>query len=1065
MNAKEDAPLLAVQCLGSLQIVFDGRPIVLKMSKAGALLVYLMRYGDVVHSREQLATLLWPEESQDKTGENFRQAIYQLRRVFGNREIADRYLTITRATVQFRSDSHHSLDANLFEQRVSEGAWDVALDLYAGEFLATFYATDAQELGEWQTIQREHLHQQAVYACIQLIRQLEKKDPARAADVARRLLKLEPWAEEGHRLLMRWWAAQGQPAEALAQYERCAATLADELGIVPAAETTALYEQIRDDRLAPLPSLTHNLPAPLTPLIGRRQELSTLQDHLADADNRLLTLVGPGGVGKTRLLLALGWATVHRQPPIPFTHIYFISLAELEANGEGQLPERITAHLLTTLDIHPSPTASMRTLLAELWGERPVLLLLDNWEHLNAAASLLSTWLTEMPRLQIVVTSREALGLYGETLFPVGGLDTDASPAEPTEAGQLFVQSARRVQPRFQWDEKSAPLIRRICDAVEGHPLALEMAAAWLQGLTLAEVAESVAEGLELFTHAHADLPARHRDIRHILAQSWQKLTPNQQKMLAQLSLFRQAFTPAQAQAVAGASRLHLALVVAHFWLRREADGRYRFHELLRRFAREELIAQPDLHQQARRAYIHEHLHDLQSRRDLLEENPSSELLTGLRLRLADLEQAWNWAVEEAWLEEMIATAGPLSLFYIGGGFLSEGIRLLEQAIRHLRHLPATPQRQHALTHLLIEQASIRNRQAACELVPKSMDEAIELARTLCDRTLLMRAYAECGAALGVMGQLEEGRDVLRKGLALAEEENNREQSAWIYLALGNIDFEEGLFVEGINHYQQAMAWYEALNKSVLRNATRHNLALSLAHLGQYDRARRLHQQNLASWRALQRRPNLAMSLEGLGYVALAQNRLRMAGLHLQAALRIYTEIEDLDGVAYTHLYLGHRAVAQGLLSNAASHYRTMLEVRQKLGQTHLLNQGWAGLADVAWRRGELHEALAFVERCWPAIVARQVQGEEPMLVYLACYEVLSALGDPRAAVVLDQAVSQLNQQVEALGDDELARRTFIDAVPSHRLLMAAAQHRATEPPTPDRHAAGPDTALSRQLS
>ncbi len=352
----------------------------------------------------------------------------------------------------------------------------------------------------------------------------------------------------------------------------------------------------------------------------------------------------------------------------------------------------------------------------------------------------------------------------------------------------------------------------------------------------------------------------------------------------------------------------------------------------------------------------------------------------------------------------------PLSWFYTGMGLLSEGIRLLGQTIRQLRQLPATPLRQRALAHLLIEHAVLRNLQVNCELIPEAMAEAIELARDLSDQRLLSRAYTECGTALRRMGRFGEGRDFLRKGLAVAEKEQDWGQVASIYLELGNIDTEEGLFVDGIAYYQQAMNWYETLNRPVQRNGVRHNLAISLAHLGQYDRARRLHQQNLASWRTLQRRPNLAMCREGLGYVALAQNRLRLAELHLKAALRIYTEIEDLDGVAYAHLYLGHRAVAQGLLSNAATHYRAMIEARQRLGHTHLLNQGWAGLADVAWRRGELHEALAFVERCWPSIVAGQIQGEEPMPVYVTCYEVLSSLGDPRASVLLDQALSQLNR-------------------------------------------------------
>ena len=1039
MHSNEDAPLLSVQSLGSLQIRFGGRSVTLKMSKAAVLLVYLMRQRNVAHGREQLATLLWPEESDTKSRENFRQALYQIRRIFGDGEMADRYLTITRETVQFRADSLHTLDANLFEQSVSEGAWERAFDLYAGEFLATFYPADAQELGEWQVITSEHLHQQAIHACTQLARHLEKNDPARVADVARRLLVLEPWAEEGHRLLMRWLTAQGHKAEALAQYQRCVTALADGLGITPTTETTALYEQIRDGRLAPLAPLTHNLPALLTPLVGRQQEMATLQRHLADADNRLLTLVGPGGVGKTKLMLALGWATVHNPPPVPFTDVYFISLAELEPAEAGHLPEQITSHLLATLGIHPSPAASYQTVLAERWGDRPVLLLLDNWEHLISAAGLLSTWLTEMPHLHIVTTSREPLGMYGETLFRVSGLETDSSPAEPPEAGRLFVQGARRVQPNFQWDEKSAPLIRRIGRALDGHPLALEMAAAWLQGLTLAEVAEGVAEGLDLLTSTQVDTPARQRDMRHLLAQSWQKLTEEQQRMLAQLSLFRQPFTPAQAHAVTGASRIQLALVVAHFWLRRTEDGRYHFHELLRHFAQEQLVAQPSLHQQARRAYVQEHLGHLQSQRDLLEENPSSELFTGLRLRHADLEQAWSWVVDEEWLAEIVVTVRPLSCFYMGAGLLSDGIRLLAQTIRQLRQLPSTSARQRALAHVLIEQAGLRNLQVNCELIPEAMAEAIELAQSLPDQTLLIQAYMEYGAALGRLGRMAEGREILQSGLALAERYQDWERAARIYVVLGNIDLDEGLIAAGMDRYQQAMKWYEQLNKPLQHNSARHNLAVALTQVGQYSRARRLHQQNLASWRTLQRRPHLAMTLEGLGYVALAQNRLRLAELHLNSALRFYTEIEDLDGVAYTRLYLGHWAVAQGMFSDAASHYRAMIEARQKLGHTHLLNQGWAGLADVAWRRGELHEAMAFVERCWPAILAGQIQGEEPMPIYWTCYQVLSGLGDNRAGVVLDHALSMLNQQLIALGDDELARQSFMQSVSSHRALLAAA--------------------------
>ncbi|HSH04742.1 MAG TPA: BTAD domain-containing putative transcriptional regulator [Anaerolineae bacterium] len=1040
--------MLSVQTFGKLEITINGHSVSLRMSKAAVLLVYLMRNKDVSYGRDQLATLLWPQENERKSRENFRQALYQIRRIFDDKQTAEQYLTVTRDIVQFHAGTNFILDANLFEQKAAKKEWECALDLYEGEFLATYYSPDAQELAEWQVTTREQLHHLAVYACTQLTRESEKKDLTRAAHFARRLLSLEPWAEEGYRVLMRWWVSQGQVTTALAEYQKCVAILSEELGIKPTAKTTALYEQIRDGRLPSSSSLTHNLPALLTPLVGRQQELITLQQYLAEPSQRLLTLVGPGGIGKTKLMLELGWITARTPLPMPFTAIYFISLAEFEPDEAISWPEQISSHLLQSLDIplpSSSATSSPIDILAKEWGDRPILLLLDNWEHLIAGSSVLTKWLKAVPHLQIVVTSREPLRLYGETVFHLLGLDKSSSVADsPHAAGKLFVQCVRRVQPQFQWDEKTAPLISRICHVVGGYPLALELAAAQLQGFTLAEVADSVAEGLDLLNSAHADLLPRQRDMRQILAQSWHNLPKDQQQILAQLSLFRQPFTAVEAQAVTGASRMQLALVVAHFWLRRADNGRYQYHELLRHFAYEQLVAQPDLYQQARRAYIQEHFQYLQSRRKLLEENPSNDIFVDLRRRHADLEQAWRWASSEEWLDEIAEVVRPLASFYIGVGLLSHGIRLFKQTIRQLRQLSVTPKRQHALAYLLLEEAVLRNMQVNCELVPAAMIEVIELAHSLADETLLIRAYHEYGTAVVRLGRFTEGRELLKIGLDLAEQCQDWAQVANFYFLLGNIEQDEGMCAASIIHYDQALKWYEQLNNLVHINAIRHNLAIALTHLGQYRRVRSLHQQNLAAIRRLERRSGLALTIEGLGFVSLAQKQFRLAELYLQKALRMYIEIEDLDGVAYTQLYLGHWAVAQDMLSTAVTHYRAMITARQTLKHTHLLAQGWAGLAEVAWRRGYTHEAMGYVERCWPNILADQVRGEEPMPVYLSCYRVLTAVADDRALLVLDKALAWLNQEIAALGNDKLACETFL-AVPTHQALLAAAQERRGE--------------------
>ncbi|MBK8433881.1 MAG: hypothetical protein IPL28_22475 [Chloroflexi bacterium] len=194
--------------------------------------------------------------------------------------------------------------------------WPTAAEQYQGDFLADFHTPDSILFTEWQLITREHLHQLAVQALGQLAEQAEAAQAhGRAEQAAQRLLALEPWAEEAHRLLMRLWARQGHHGRALAQYEKCASLLADELGTTPTAETTTLYKQIRDGRWPPTAtsSPTTNLPANLTPLVAREAELADLTTLLGDPACRLLTIVGTGGMGKTKLLLALGWACHHSQ--------------------------------------------------------------------------------------------------------------------------------------------------------------------------------------------------------------------------------------------------------------------------------------------------------------------------------------------------------------------------------------------------------------------------------------------------------------------------------------------------------------------------------------------------------------------------------------------------------------------------------------------------------------------------------------------------------------------------------------------------------------------------------
>ncbi|MCA9979650.1 MAG: tetratricopeptide repeat protein [Anaerolineales bacterium] len=1043
--------MLQLKTLGQVQVIIDGQPVGFKMSRAVGLLVYLVVNRERAHGREQLATLFWPEEDDRKARENFRQALYQLRRALGN--VASAYLTISRSTVSFTPTLPYELDVEQFEQAIAAQAWETATAVYQGDFLETLPVDDSPLFGEWLLVQREQLHQQAVQAFLQAAHQAEAENNTAVAEQhTRHLLSLEPWHEEAHRHLMHLLVRRGQQNEALLQYERCVQILASELGVPPTAETTALYQQIRSQRLV-TDTVPHNLSAPLTPLIGRDADLALLQARLQEPTCRLLTLIAPGGMGKTRLMQALGHA-LHAAPDVAQQYpdgIFWISLLDVHHAPRADLQEEIASHLLSVLPVSP-PTTSQKPsteLLADALQSRQLLLLIDNWEHVLEGAPLLVRLLTAVSQLKIVNTSREPLNLPGEWLFELNGLEVPTNTQEPSGAIQLFLECARRKQADFQPTPNDWLTITNICRALEGHPLAIEMAAAWLRGLTLAEIADGVYTGLDLLSTTSPEFTRRHRDLRQVLSYSWVRLIPSQRKTLAQLSLFQQPFSRSAAKTVANATVVTLAALVMQTWLRRTADGRYELHELLRHFAHEQLLEQPDLYEQTQQAYIQEHLHLLQSQLKTIESAASGEGYAILRQHRADIEQAWEWAISEKWLAEIGRATQPLRAIYQGIGLLSDGIHLLARTADQVRQLPETPERQRTLALLLLEEAALRNIQVNCEPVPTLMVEALQIAESLADKPIQLRAYVRYGSALASLGDFAAAQVIFQKALALAQELQDWEQMIDIYMCLGTVSQDIGDFVGGAAHYHQAVRLHSQHESRPLQLANvRHNLAISLAHLGQYTEARRIHQQNLALWRSLQiKHSHSPFTIEGLGYVALMQNRLVVARLHLQTALQAYEKAEDLDGLGYAHLYLGHCAVAQGHLATAVSHYRAMLTFRQKMNYTHLLNQGWAGLADVARRQGNLDEALHFVERCMPNVLENRLHGEDVMSVYLVCYEVLTAVEDERATAVLTQAITQLDHQIEALADDPTAQKAFMQAVPSHRALLAAAAQASINKP------------------
>jgi predicted ATPase len=390
--------------------------------------------------------------------------------------------------------------------------------------------------------------------------------------------------------LMKAYALAGDRPNALAQYELCREQLWQELAVEPASETVALYDAIKTGKYGPVlseksiqpPEKTrHNLPAETVLFIGREQELSLLINALTQEDRRLVTILGPGGMGKTRLALEVG-----RQLLDQFTDgVYFVDLAP------ASHPEEILFAVAAALNYEaPDPAQDLKPQLLATLSQRHLLLILDNFEHLLSGGILMNEILQLCPQVSLLVTSRQRLNLVSESRFDLGGLAFDEGLIPETAltypAVQLFVDSGQRVQPLFSLTDDNVPPMIQICQQVQGMPLGLILAANWLELLTPAEIAAENENSLDFLAAEMSDLPERQRSMQAVFERSWRMLSKDERRVMAALSVFRGGFNREAAEQIANAN-LHLLLgLVNKSFLQRQPDsGRYNIHELLRQFA------------------------------------------------------------------------------------------------------------------------------------------------------------------------------------------------------------------------------------------------------------------------------------------------------------------------------------------------------------------------------------------------------------------------------------------------------------------------------------------------
>ena len=655
-----------------------GAPLVLPTRKTQALLAYLALPLGQAHPRDKLATMLWGDMPDAQARGNLRHALSRIRKSLpaGVRP----GLVLDGPTVAL-DPSVMEVDVAEFERLVADGrppALEQIGGLYRGDLLAGLALTE-RPFEEWLTSERERLHELAIQGLGHLLTHQQRTGVAEPAiQTGLRLLALDPLQEPVHRTLMRLYARLGRREAALRQYQLSVDALKRELNTSPEAETTQLYQEIlrsrssRPDRAAgagpaaedpapgPAPDLLSaavaalpepppmNLPAPTSELIGREDALAEVTELLGA--HRLVTLIGAGGIGKTRLGLE-----VARQVLPGFADgVWVAELAPL--SDPGLVPATVAVALgLTLLAGAESPER-----VAAALGTRRVLLMLDNCEHvIEAAARMAEALLRANTRVRVMATSREPLRAPGEYVYRVLPLEVPAEGAERREdlleaaAVQLFVARAQAVEQRFSLDARTAPITGAVCRRLDGIPLAIELAAARTATLGLEELAAHLDDRFRLLTGGHRTALPRHQTLRATLDWSHELLSAIERTALRRLAIFVGGFTLEAASAVATASDLGAPEVVdsvtnlaTKSLVVVEGAGavtRYRLLETTRAYALEKLAESGELEQVARRHA--EYYRDLFERAEVeWETRPTREWVATYGRQTDNVRTALDWA-------------------------------------------------------------------------------------------------------------------------------------------------------------------------------------------------------------------------------------------------------------------------------------------------------------------------------------------------------------------------------------------------------------------------------------